>query len=121
MAVKNTNRDNHVFPLWLKADSFTVVDDAEDIVLPVDTSLLIFNMDGNGNNACTLPDGTIPGQIMTMWTLAADGTNYATVTITTPANADFDSITLNAANETASFIWNGEAWAIFAFSGATPA
>jgi hypothetical protein len=119
MAVKNTNRDNHVFPIWLKSDSFTVDDSADDIVLPVDTSLLIFNIDGNTNNACALPDGTVPGQIMTMWTLNADSTNYATVTITTPANEDFDNITLNATNETVSLIWNGEAWAVFAFSGAT--
>jgi hypothetical protein len=119
MAVANTNRTNHVFPLWLKADSFTVEDAATDITLPVDTSLLIFDIDGNTDNACTLPDGTIPGQIMTLWALAASGTNYATVTVSTPANADFDTIVLNAANETATLIWNGEAWALIAFQGAT--
>lgn len=121
MAVANTNRDNHVFPLYLKADSFTVNDSSEDITLPVDTSLLIFNMDGNGDNAVLLPDGTIPGQIMVLWTLLADGTNYATVTVSTAANADFDTITLDAVNETATLIWNGEAWALLAFQGATVA
>ena len=119
MAVSNTNRNNHIIPLWLKSDSFTVEDSASDITLPVDTSLLIFDIDGNTDNVCTLPDGTIPGQIMTLWTLAASGTNYATITVSTVANEDFDTIVLNAANETATLIWNGEAWAMMAFQGAT--
>lgn len=119
MAVVNTNKPNHIFPIWLKNDSFTVEDDSADITLPVDTSLLIFDIDGNTDNACTLPNGTVPGQIMTLWMLAGSGTNYATVTVSTVANDDFDQIVLNAANETATLIWNGEAWALVAFQGAT--
>ena len=83
MAVVNTNKPNHIFPIWLKNDSFTVEDDSADITLPVDTSLLIFDIDGNTDNACTLPNGTVPGQIMTLWMLAGSGTNYATVTVST--------------------------------------
>jgi hypothetical protein len=112
MAAVNTERDNHVFPLFLKAKSVTVDDSASDITLSVDTSTNILNIDGNTNNGITLPDGKIVGQVMTVYMKAGSSTNFATVTITSAVDAAYDSIKLAGEGEYFTCIWNGEAWGL---------
>ena len=118
MAVVNKDRKNHVFAVWLKADAAVIEDKATTaqtpIILPVDTSLVIFDLDGNGNNLCTLPDGEVPGQIIVLRAEAASGTNKATITVTSVTNDDYDTITVDAIGETATLLWNGEAWTLIA-------
>ena len=112
MAAVNTERDNHVFPLFLKAKSVTVDDSASDITLSVDTSTNILNIDGNTNNGITLPDGKIVGQVMTVYMKAGSSINFATVTITSAVDAAYDSIKLAGEGEYFTCIWNGEAWGL---------
>lgn len=119
MAAVNTNRKNHIFPLYLKADVATIEDAAGAQTLPVDTSFIKLVIDGNTNNALTLPDGTIPGQMLMIWAETADATNYATVNISTVVDAGYDVVTLNANDEHITLMWNGEAWALISFAGAT--
>lgn len=122
MADANTDRSNHVFPLWLKGKSVTLDEGATEI--PLDTSMIFFNADlgtDAGNVALTLDDGTIPGQIMKFEVLAngADAGDYFTVTITSAIDDSHDQIIFNAAAEEALCLWNGEAWIIVEHDGAT--
>jgi hypothetical protein len=122
MADANTDRSNHVFPLWLKGKAVTLDEDATKI--PLDTSMIFFNADltaNGGNVALTLDDGTIPGQLMKFEVVAsgADGGDYFTVTITSAIDDSHDQILFNAAAEEALCLWNGEAWIIVEHDGAT--
>ena len=122
MADANTNRSNHIFPLWLKGASVTLTHTATSI--PLDTSMIFFNADlstNAGNVALTLDDGTIPGQLMKFEVVAtgADGGDFFTVTITSAIDEDHDEIVFNAAAEEALCLWNGEAWIILEHDGAT--
>ena len=119
MAAVNTNRKNHVFPLYLKADVATIEDAATAQTLPVDTSFIKLVIDGNNNNALTLPNGEVPGQMLMIWAETASATHYATLTISTYVDAGYDAVLLNAPDEHITLMWNGEAWALVSFAGAT--
>jgi len=119
MAAVNTNKKNHIFPLYLKADVATIEDAATAQTLPVDTSFIKLVIDGNTNNALTLPNGGVPGQMLMIWAETADATHYATLTISTVVDGGYDVVTLNAADEHITLMWNGEAWALVSFAGAT--
>jgi hypothetical protein len=120
MPAANTNRKNHIFPLYLKNDSVTIEDSATaNVVLPVDTSFIKFVIDGNTNNTFTLPNGTVEGQMMMLWAETASATHFATITITTVVDEGYDTVTLNLADEHITLMWNGEAWALISFAGAT--
>lgn len=116
MAAVNTDRENHVFPLFLKAKAVTVVDDSSDITLSVDTSTNVLDIDGNTDNGITLPDGKIVGQVMTVYMKAGSATDFATVTITNAVDAAYDSIKLAGEGEYFTCIWNGEAWGLISAS-----
>jgi len=120
MAVANTTRENHVFPLYLKGAAITLTE-SDDGAIPITTSYVKFDIGSGSSNAFTLANGDIPGQIMVLWAEDADGTNLAAITVATTVFAENDVITLNASNENITLIWNGEAWAPLGFSGATSA
>ena len=121
MADANTNRKNHIFPLYLKADSVALTQAATGS-LDVTTSYITFTADVStnaGNVALTLPDGTIPGQIMVLNTVTADAGDFFTITITSAIDSNHDEIVLNADDEQATLLWNGEAWIVLSLDGAT--
>lgn len=125
MADANTKRSNHIFPLYLKAKA-VALDESATGNLDVDTSYITFNADLTGDAgkvSLTLPDGKIPGQIMVLDVLAsgADGDDYFEITITSALDDAHDVITLDAAAERATLLWNGEAWIILSLDGATVA
>ena len=121
MADANTNRKNHIFPLYLKADAVALTE-ASTGNLDVTTSYITFTADVStnaGSVALTLPDGTIPGQIMVLNTVTADAADFFTITITSAIDDDHDQIILNADDEQATLLWNGEAWIIISLDGAS--
>jgi hypothetical protein len=121
MADANTNRKNHIFPLYLKADSVALTEAATGS-LDVTTSYITFTADVStnaGNVGLILPDGTIPGQIMVLNTVTADAGDFFTITITSALDANHDQIVLNADDEQATLLWNGEAWIVLSLDGAT--
>ena len=118
MAVANTTRKNHVFPLYLKGAAVTLTE-SDDGAIPITTSYVKFDIGAGSSNSFSLADGDIPGQIMVLWAEDADATHLAAVTIATTVFAENDVITLNAEDEMISLIWNGEAWAPLALGGAT--
>jgi len=121
MADANTNRKNHVFPLYLKADSVALTEAATGN-LDVTTSYITFTADtatDAGSVALTLPDGTIPGQVMVLNTVTADAGDYFTISITSAIDADHDQLVFDADDEQATLLWNGEAWIVIGLSGAS--
>lgn len=122
MADANTDRSNHIFPLWLRGKSVTLDEGATSI--PLTTSMVFFNADlstNAGSVALDLKDGTTPGQLMKFEVLAngADAGDFFTVSITSAIDASHDQIVFNAAAEEALCLWNGEAWIILEHDGAT--
>lgn len=121
MADANTNRKNHIFPLYLKADAVALTEAATGD-LDVTTSYITFTADVStnaGSVALDLPDGTIPGQIMVLNTVTADAGDFFTITIVSAIDSDHDEIVLNADDEQATLLWNGEAWIVLSLDGAT--
>ena len=121
MADANTNRKNHIFPLYLKADAVALTQAATGD-LDVTTSYITFTADVStnaGSVALNLPDGTIPGQIMVLNTVTADTGDFFTIGITSAIDADHNEIVLNADDEQATLLWNGEAWIVLSLDGAT--
>ena len=110
MGLVNTESENHVFPLYLKAPAVELNDDSTP-ALPLDTSLIVFDIDSGGTQSFTLADGTIPGQILTMIMEGGTSSNDVVVTIATYVFADFVKVKLDLTDESCTLIWNGEAWA----------
>lgn len=99
--------DKHVFPLLLNAAEQTKTTGN----LPVDTSYVQVNPASDGESF-TLPDGTIPGQIMTIINISAS--NDAEIAVTTPFSDEYETIDLTTDKAHASLIWNGEKWVVLA-------
>jgi len=94
MAVANTPRENHIFPIYLKGAAITFTE-SDDGAIPITTSYVKFDIGAGGSNAFTLANGDIPGQIMVLWAEDADGTNKVVLTVATTVFAENDVITLN--------------------------
>jgi hypothetical protein len=97
-------RSNHIFPLFL--DGAAVTSSTNDYTIPVTTSYVILS--SGSSQAATLPNGTIPGQLMTILSKNA-GTK--TVNITTELSDNVDAITMSADGVTVLLMWTGSAWA----------
>ena len=106
--------DTHVFPLFLDAASVTVASGNLDVT----TSFCKLEPATDGV-AFTLPDGTIPGQVMVCFNNTAS--NDADITVTTPLDSDAASVSLDTLGTSCSFIWTGSAWAVLGAVGATSA
>ena len=80
-----------------------------------------FNLAGvSGAITPTLDNGTDTGQLKVMYCSSVHGSGHtATVTISSPASASFDTILFNAIGETAILYWNGSKWFILANTGST--
>ena len=103
----------HVFPLFLGAAPKGVT--ATSGSLPVDTSYVVINQDTE--SAVTLPDGTIPGQMMTILSV---GAGQKTITVTNPISTNSDSIVFAAAQpgQSVLLMWTGSKWATISAEGA---
>ena len=112
MGAKNTAKENHIFPLYLKAAAVELTD-AGDGPIPVTTSHVMFDIGGGGTNAFTLADGTIPGQVLCMYAEDADGTNTAKIEVANYVFADNKFITISAVAKGVTLIWLGDVWAPF--------
>ena len=99
-----------IFPLILDAASKAVASGN----IPVDTSLVKLNP-GSANVDFTLPDGTIPGQLITLYNISAD--NNANIAVTSPFDADFSDVDLQDNDDVASFVWMGTTWMIISAGG----
>ena len=104
---------SHIFPLFLGAAPAGVT--ATSGTLPVDTSYVVINQ--ASLTTATLPDGTIPGQMMTILSV---GNGQKTITVTTPISTDSDSIVLAASNpgQSVLLMWTGSKWATIMAEGA---
>ena len=102
--------DKHVFPLFLDADAKEVASGN----IPVDTSFVKLNP-ASGAVDFTLPDGTIAGQVVTVMNISAG--NDANIAVTSPLDASFSDVDLEANDDVASFIWNNSKWILFAAGG----
>ena len=120
MGASNTAKENHIFPLYLKAAAVELTD-ADDGAVPVTTSHVMFDIGAGSSNAFTLADGTIPGQILCMYAEDADATNKAVITVDNYVFADNKVITINATGEGITLIWLGDVWAPFSVGMATQA
>ena len=119
MADANTKRDSHIFPIYLKGQAVEL-GNSDDGDLPVDTSFINFNITAGGANPFKLVDGTIPGQIIVLHAQAASSTHMANITVESALGVglDLDNFQLQAAGESVTLIWNGEAWAPIASNAA---
>lgn len=81
----------------------------------MDTSYVVINQ--AVTTTATLPDGTIPGQMMTILSI---GVGQKTITVTNPISASSDNILLAASNpgQSALLMWTGSKWATIAAEGA---
>ena len=80
--------------------------------IPVSTSLVKLNP-GATDVSYTLPDGTIPGQVMVLLNVNASN-NDANVDVTSAFDAEYDDISLDSNNASATLVWNGSAWVLVA-------
>lgn len=110
MGLVNSKRENHVFPLYLKGAAVELNDDSTP-ALPIDTSLIVFDINSGGTQSFTLADGTVPGQILTMIMEGGSASNDVVVAIASYVFADFVKVKLDLTDESCTLIWNGEAWA----------
>jgi hypothetical protein len=101
----------HVFPLFLGASVANVT--ATSGTLPVTTSYITITQ--GSTTTATLPDGTIPGQMMTILSLGA-GTK--TITVTNGLSTDSNTIALAAAGQAVLLMWTGTKWATLSAEGA---
>lgn len=109
MGLVNDKRDNRIIPIYLKGPAVELTDDSTP-ALPLDTSLIIFDINSGGTQSFTLADGTVPGQILTLIAEDADGTNDVEVTIANYVFADFVVVKLDANDESCTLMWTGEQW-----------
>lgn len=107
-----TQINKHVFPLFLDADPETITAAG---ALPVTTSFIKLEP-ASADVSYSIPNGTIPGQVLVCFNNSANDSN---ITITTPLDADAASITLDAQGNTCTLMWNGSAWAVLNGIGAT--
>ena len=109
MGLVNNERDNHIIPIYLKGAAVELTDDSTP-ALPVDTSLIVFDIGGGGAQSFTLADGTVPGQILTLIAEDADATNDVSITIANYVFADFVVVKLDNIDESCTLMWTGEQW-----------
>lgn len=83
--------------------------------LPVNTSYVV--IDQAATTSVVLPDGTIPGQMMTIVSI---GIGQKTITVTNPISTASDSIVLGASNpgQSVLLMWTGSKWATLMAEGA---
>jgi len=103
---------DHIFPLFLDAPAVTT---ALAGALPVTTSYNIV-APATADVAYTVPDGTIPGQMMV---IIASTANDANITFDTAFNAAAKVVSLDNAGEQVTAMWNDSAWVIFSGEEAT--
>lgn len=96
----------HVFPLFLDAAAQLIVSAG---ALPVTTSLVRVSPT-SGDVSYTVPDGTIPGQMLVIINEASG--NDANITFTTPMVAAADVVALDNTREQVTAMWNGTGWVI---------
>ena len=118
MAAINTDKNNHVLPIFLKAAAVELTQ-ASAAAIPVDTSYIMFDIDSGGAKAFTLADGTVPGQVMCLHGLDTDGTDKAVITVANYVFSDNEVSTINNIGEGATLIWLGDVWAPLAVGMAT--
>ena len=100
----------HVFPLILEADAKT----STSGTIPVDTSFVKLNP-GSTDVAFTLPDGTIPGQLISLLNISAG--NDANIAVTNPLDASFSDIDLEVNDDCVSLVWNNSKWVLISAGG----
>ena len=102
-----------VFPILLDADSAELTAAG---TIKVDTSYTILNASG-ADTAITLPDGTIPGQVMIIMNKHASGTPK--VTITTPTLSIAKTASLDTQGSQVTCVWTGSGWSIISGEATT--
>jgi len=93
----------NIIPIFLDAavSNYTATSGA----LPVTTSYVTIS--NAAAVSVTLPDGTIPGQLLTILSLGAGSKG---ITVNSPLSTDANNITLSAAGMSVLLMWNGTKW-----------
>jgi hypothetical protein len=101
----------HIIPIFLEGDVYNQTTTSG--TLPVTTSYITITQ--AATTTATLPDGTIPGQMMTILSL---GLGSKTITVTNALSTDSNNIVLALAGQAVLLMWNGTKWATLSAEGA---
>lgn len=97
-------------------DDAAVTSSTADYTIPVTTSYVILNR--ATAQSATLPDGTIPGQLMTILSINA---GEKTIAVTTPLSTNANNISMASEGMAVLLMWTGSAWATLTAEGVTSA
>jgi hypothetical protein len=103
----------HIFPIFLEGAVYNQT--TATGTLPVNTSYITITQ--ANETTATLPDGTIPGQLLTILSL---GNGQKTITITNGLSTGSDSIVFaqSAPGQAVLLMWTGSKWATLTAEGA---
>lgn len=108
------NKQKHVFPIILDAPIPSTVASGN---VPVDTSYVLL-APASGDVSFTVPDGTIPGQMLTLINTNGGG-NDANVTFTTARDSNADLVRLDNPGEMCTAVWTTDGWQVIAAKSAS--
>ena len=110
------NKQKHVFPIILDAAVQSGIGSGD---IPITTSFVKV-APTNAETDFTVPDGTIPGQVLTIFNNSGVS-NDANITLTSAVDAQANLIRLDSVGVQTTLVWTTNGWFVLAGEGATAA